>query len=87
MWWVGIALDTTFTIRTSMSGSKMDGDAAPAFEMVVLGSGGGPLETDSSGWVSRARCHDVVDRRYLVKPYHSRWEDGILALEGGTSWR
>ncbi|ORY26323.1 low-affinity phosphodiesterase [Naematelia encephala] len=40
----------------------------PVFELVVLGSGGGPLETDCSG--------------YLVKPYLSAWEDGILALEG-----
>ncbi|BEJ16385.1 hypothetical protein CspHIS471_0509900 [Cutaneotrichosporon sp. HIS471] len=38
--------------------------------MVVLGSGGGPLETDCSG--------------YLVKPASGRWEDGILALEGGS---
>lgn len=39
--------------RHSMSASEMSesGDAAPAFEMVVLGSGGGPLETDSSGCV------------------------------------
>ncbi|KLT45384.1 hypothetical protein CC85DRAFT_231499, partial [Cutaneotrichosporon oleaginosum] len=42
----------------------------PVFEMVVLGSGGGPLETDCSG--------------YLLKPASSRWEDGILALEGGS---
>lgn len=41
----------------------------PVFEMVVLGSGGGPLETDCSG--------------YLVKPYHAFWEDGFVALEGG----
>ncbi|GMK55203.1 hypothetical protein CspeluHIS016_0202590 [Cutaneotrichosporon spelunceum] len=40
------------------------------FEMLVLGSGGGPLETDCSG--------------YLVKPASGRWEDGILALEGGS---
>jgi hypothetical protein len=37
-------------------GSKGKGKARarePAFEMVVLGSGGGPLETDCSGWVVR----------------------------------
>ena len=27
--------------------------------------------------------HDVVDGSYLVKPYNNKWEDGILALEGG----
>jgi hypothetical protein len=39
------------TIDPGMSGSETNGGVAPAFEMVVLGSGGGPLETDSSGWV------------------------------------
>lgn len=43
----------------------------PAFEIVVLGSGGGPLETDCSG--------------YLLKPIHAKWEDGAIGLEGGTS--
>ncbi|TXT09009.1 hypothetical protein VHUM_02483 [Vanrija humicola] len=38
--------------------------------MVILGCGGGPLETDCSG--------------YLVKPLQNRWEDGVLALEGGS---
>ncbi|WVR06780.1 hypothetical protein IAU60_003815 [Kwoniella sp. DSM 27419] len=42
----------------------------PTFELVVLGSGGGPLETDCSG--------------YLVKVAKSGWEDGVLALEGGS---
>ncbi|TYJ54479.1 hypothetical protein B9479_004899 [Cryptococcus floricola] len=42
----------------------------PAFEIVVLGSGGGPLETDCAG--------------YLVKPYGSKWEDGVLGVEGGS---
>ncbi len=40
-----------------------------AFEVIVLGSGGGPLETDCSG--------------YLVKPLGRRWEDGLVGLEGG----
>ncbi|EIW65931.1 hypothetical protein TREMEDRAFT_35751 [Tremella mesenterica DSM 1558] len=40
------------------------------FELIVLGSGGGPLETDCSG--------------YLLKPINRRWEDGFLALEGGS---
>ncbi|WVW84184.1 hypothetical protein I302_106214 [Kwoniella bestiolae CBS 10118] len=42
----------------------------PTFEIIVLGSGGGPLETDCSG--------------YLVKAASSSWEDGVLALEGGS---
>ncbi|KAK0210421.1 cAMP phosphodiesterases class-II-domain-containing protein [Desarmillaria ectypa] len=42
----------------------------PAFDMVVVGCGGGPDETNLSG--------------YLLKPYDSRWEDGIIALEAGS---
>ncbi|KAK0448370.1 cAMP phosphodiesterases class-II-domain-containing protein [Desarmillaria tabescens] len=38
--------------------------------MVVVGCGGGPDETNLSG--------------YLLKPYDSRWEDGIIALEAGS---
>lgn len=35
-------------------------------------------------WVRADSCgHDVAERSYLVKPYNSKWEDGILALEGG----
>ena len=30
---------------------KVPGDKTPVFEMVVLGAGGGPLETDCSGHV------------------------------------
>lgn len=42
----------------------------PAFDMVVVGCGGGPDETNLSA--------------YLFKPYDSRWEDGIIALEAGS---
>ncbi|OJA12041.1 hypothetical protein AZE42_02049 [Rhizopogon vesiculosus] len=38
--------------------------------MVVVGSGGGPDETNLSG--------------YLIKPYEAAWDDGIIALEAGT---
>ncbi|OXC68333.1 hypothetical protein AYX13_03034 [Cryptococcus neoformans] len=48
----------------------VDQTSEPAFEIVVLGSGGGPLETDCAG--------------YLVKAIDQRWEDGILGLEGGS---
>ncbi|ORX35621.1 cyclic-AMP phosphodiesterase [Kockovaella imperatae] len=41
-----------------------------AFEIVVLGAGGGPLETDVSG--------------YMLKPAHKGWEEGFVALEGGS---
>ncbi|WWD17019.1 hypothetical protein CI109_101455 [Kwoniella shandongensis] len=51
-------------------GKKVDHNPKPAFEIIVLGSGGGPLETDCSG--------------YLVKPAQKSWEDGLLALEGGS---
>ncbi|WRT66664.1 uncharacterized protein IL334_003624 [Kwoniella shivajii] len=45
-------------------------DHGDTWEIVVLGSGGGPLETDISG--------------YLVKASNSTWEEGFLALEGGS---
>ncbi|WVQ80159.1 hypothetical protein IAT38_002264 [Cryptococcus sp. DSM 104549] len=54
----------------SRKGKGINKPSGPAFEIVVLGSGGGPLETDCSG--------------YIVKALSSRWEDGILALEGGS---
>ncbi|KAH7107477.1 cAMP phosphodiesterases class-II-domain-containing protein [Auriculariales sp. MPI-PUGE-AT-0066] len=41
-----------------------------AFEMLVVGSGGGPDQTDLSS--------------YLVKPRAASWQDGILSLEGGS---
>lgn len=40
------------------------------FDMVVVGSGGGPDETNLSA--------------YLLKPRRARWEDGVLALEAGS---
>ncbi|WVF71166.1 hypothetical protein IAT40_005964 [Kwoniella sp. CBS 6097] len=58
---------STSTVQRAHRGRFTDG---PTFEIIVLGSGGGPLETDCSG--------------YLVKATKSKWEDGILALEGGS---
>lgn len=43
-----------------------------AFEMVVLGQSGGPMETELSG--------------YVLKPYETSWTDGWVGLEGGESW-
>lgn len=43
----------------------------PAFEIVCLGAGGGPLEGDVLG--------------YMCKPYARRWDEGWLGLEGGGS--
>ncbi|TFK42791.1 cAMP phosphodiesterases class-II-domain-containing protein [Crucibulum laeve] len=40
------------------------------FDMVVVGSGGGPDETNLSA--------------YLFKPASAQWEDGIIALEAGS---
>ncbi|KAJ4488326.1 cyclic-AMP phosphodiesterase [Lentinula aciculospora] len=42
----------------------------PAFALVCVGSGGGPLESNLSG--------------YLLKPYNAEWEAGIVALEAGS---
>ncbi|BGP21128.1 hypothetical protein JCM10213_008959 [Rhodosporidiobolus nylandii] len=46
-------------------------NAVPAFELIVLGCGGGPIETNLSS--------------YLVKPYHAKWTDGCTGLEGGST--
>ncbi|KAJ3806602.1 cyclic-AMP phosphodiesterase [Lentinula aff. lateritia] len=45
-------------------------DYGPAFALVCVGSGGGPLESDLSG--------------YLLKPYKEEWDSGIIALEAGS---
>ncbi|EGN96145.1 hypothetical protein SERLA73DRAFT_185733, partial [Serpula lacrymans var. lacrymans S7.3] len=42
----------------------------PTFDLVVVGSGGGPDETNLSA--------------YLLKPSQNAWEDGIVALEAGS---
>ncbi|KAF9001965.1 cyclic-AMP phosphodiesterase [Cyathus striatus] len=42
----------------------------PTFDMVVVGSGGGPDETNLSA--------------YLLKPSDAAWEGGIIALEAGS---
>ncbi|KAH9981463.1 cAMP phosphodiesterases class-II-domain-containing protein [Lactifluus volemus] len=42
----------------------------PTFDLVVVGSGGGPYETNLSS--------------YLFKPCDARWGDGMIALEAGS---
>lgn len=42
----------------------------PTFHLVVVGSGGGPYETNLSS--------------YLFKPCDTSWKDGIIALEAGS---
>ncbi|KAI0005867.1 cyclic-AMP phosphodiesterase [Russula compacta] len=42
----------------------------PTFDLVVVGSGGGPYETNLSA--------------YLFKPCDASWKDGIIALEAGS---
>lgn len=70
------------TTATPSTADERRGTAhEPVFEMVVIGCGGGPLETDCSGCVGAG----IADVRYLLKPYKSEWEDGMLALEGGWS--
>ncbi|SCV67298.1 BQ2448_5944 [Microbotryum intermedium] len=46
-------------------------ESTPAFEMLVVGCGGGPLETNLSS--------------YLVKPYSTKWADGCTSLEAGST--
>jgi hypothetical protein len=58
-----------------------------AFEMIVLGSGGGPLETDLSGWAERqpSATFEADDgNRFMLKTAADDWKDGFLAVEGGT---
>ncbi|KAM0787289.1 hypothetical protein ACM66B_006522 [Microbotryomycetes sp. NB124-2] len=43
----------------------------PAFDLLVIGCGGGPLETNLSS--------------YLVKPFSTKWSDGCTSLEGGST--
>ncbi|KAG5341048.1 hypothetical protein C0989_011907 [Termitomyces sp. Mn162] len=43
----------------------------PAFDLVVVGAGGGPDETNLSA--------------YLFKPHDAEWDDGALALEAGSA--
>ncbi|GAA5941992.1 hypothetical protein JCM1841_003853 [Sporobolomyces salmonicolor] len=49
----------------------LPGRKKPAFELLVLGCGGGPIESNLS-------C-------YLVKPYARRWAEGCTSLEGGST--
>jgi len=61
----------------------------PTFDLVVVGSGGGPFETNLSSFVP---CHFVLGNlwfirtvnRYLLKPCEVPWTDGIIALEAGS---
>ncbi|GAA5916623.1 hypothetical protein JCM8208_004998 [Rhodotorula glutinis] len=52
-------------VRLSREGQR------PAFELLVLGCGGGPIETNLSS--------------FLVKPYASKWTDGCTGIEGGST--
>ncbi|KAF7440935.1 3',5'-cyclic-nucleotide phosphodiesterase pde1 [Pleurotus ostreatus] len=42
----------------------------PAFNMIVVGSGGGPDETNLSS--------------YLIKPAEASWDEGVIGLEAGS---
>ncbi|SGY97837.1 BQ5605_C035g11428 [Microbotryum silenes-dioicae] len=53
------------------TGAEEDPESTPAFEMLVVGCGGGPLETNLSS--------------YLVKPYSTKWADGCTSLEAGST--
>ncbi|GAA5961834.1 hypothetical protein JCM3765_004089 [Sporobolomyces pararoseus] len=63
----------TFT-RFSLSPNHFDltgSNRAPSFDLLVLGCGGGPIETNLS-------C-------YLVKAKQTSWKKGCAALEGGST--
>ncbi|CAD6586607.1 MAG: 3',5'-cyclic-nucleotide phosphodiesterase pde1 [Cyphobasidiales sp. Tagirdzhanova-0007] len=44
--------------------------AAPSFDLLVVGCGGGPAEDNLSA--------------YLVKPKHQTWKEGCLSVDGGS---
>ncbi|KAJ7043277.1 cAMP phosphodiesterases class-II-domain-containing protein [Mycena alexandri] len=48
------------------------------FDLVVVGEGGGPDETNLSACVVLSR------HSYLFKPSDASWDDGIIALEAGS---
>jgi hypothetical protein len=68
-----------------------------AFDIVVVGAGGGPDETNLSAYVVLFGTLDglmsmsthvvealnVVICSYLLKPHDAHWEDGIIAVEAG----
>jgi len=57
----------------------------PAFDLFVVGSGGGPDETNLSAYVLAMfiYCLFTPSASYLVKPHCTAWADGILAVEAG----
>jgi 3',5'-cyclic-nucleotide phosphodiesterase len=70
----------------------------PTFDLVVVGSGGGPYETNLSSYVlsffplakGRTSVPTRSNRRkswnrYLFKPCDASWKDGMIALEAGEA--
>ena len=57
----------------------------PAFDLFVVGAGGGPDETNLSAYVFTMlfSCRLSILHSYLVKPHNTEWEDGIFGLEAG----
>lgn len=57
-------------------------------DVVVIGSGGGPLENNLSSCVSRNRLHlsetYTLSLRYLLKASEAKWEDGCISIEAGS---
>jgi len=57
-------------------------------DVVVIGSGGGPLENNLSSSVSRNRLRAsetyALCRRYLLKASEAKWEDGCISIEAGS---
>ncbi|KAF5386590.1 hypothetical protein D9615_001704 [Tricholomella constricta] len=61
---------TITTAELSVADSLSLPPPMPTFDIVVVGSGGGPDETNLSA--------------YLLKPHEAAWKDGIIALEAGS---
>ena len=61
----------------------------PTFDLFVVGSGGGPCETNLSSSVSfpflSLPLRLTLYHRYLFKPCDTSWKDGIIALEAGEA--
>lgn len=63
---VDIATGGGAAAGASSKGQGQGQTAEPVFEMVVLGSGGGPLETDCSGWVLTVL---ILHRAHRTTPF------------------
>jgi hypothetical protein len=78
---------TTLAITTQPH-RRSDRTCLRSFDLVVVGGGGGPSETNlssfvPSGFVLGTSWLTRIVNRYLFKPCDVPWTDGIIALEAG----